>query len=314
MVDGKPRSRKRGEVTVRTRRFFQETTVLRRLFPVLSTQWFYFIKGVKKNRAHRRAFASFFSKPTPPWFNHVELETLNRCNGECSFCPVNRNAVQRPPARMSESLFEDIVRQLADIQYRRSVALYSNNEPLLDTRLPDFASLARKRLPKANMKLYTNGTLLTLDLFRRLIPNFNKFIVNNYNPAPEMHGNIQEIHDFCLTEEGRKLIAGKRVDIQLRNPESVLGTRAGNAPNREPIKKSVRALCAYPFTQFIVRPDGRVSLCCNDALGQMTLGDCNQESITEIWRGKISSQMRGAMAEKGRAGIPLCAKCDFVEY
>ena len=314
MADGKSRSRETGELEVLTRRFSQEDTLLRRLFPVLSTQLDYFIKGLRKDSLYRKNFSQFLSKPVAPWFNHIELETLNRCNGGCSFCPVNRNAVQRPLERMSESLFEDILRQLAEIGYRSGVSLYSNNEPLLDTRLPDFAAVARERLPHAYMKLYTNGTLLTLELFRRLIPNFNKFTVNNYNPAPEMYGNVQEIHDFCLTEEGGKLIAGKRVRIQLRNPESVLGTRAGNAPNREPLKKTVRALCAYPFKQFIVRPDGRVSLCCNDALGQMTLGDLNQESMADIWRGKVSSRMRGLMAEKGRAGIPLCAGCDFVSY
>ena len=26
-----------------------------------------------------------------PLFNHVEIETINRCNGICSFCPVNTN-------------------------------------------------------------------------------------------------------------------------------------------------------------------------------------------------------------------------------
>ena len=25
-------------------------------------------------------------------FNHIEIETINRCNGICSFCPVNRNS------------------------------------------------------------------------------------------------------------------------------------------------------------------------------------------------------------------------------
>lgn len=314
MADGKSRLHATGGLKMLTRRFSQEGAFLRRLFPVLSAQLNYFIKGVRKNSAYKKEFAHFLSRPSPPWFSHVELETLNRCNGECSFCPVNRKAAQRQLARMPESLFEDILRQLAEIRYKRGVSLFSNNEPLLDTRLPDFAAMARKRLPGATIKLYTNGTLLTLDLFRRLIPNFNKFTVNNYNPAPEMHGNIQEIHNFCLTEEGQKLIAGKNVRIQLRNPESVLGTRAGTAPNRERLKKSVRALCAYPFRQFIVRPDGRISLCCNDALGQMTLGDLMHESMADIWRGKISSHVRERMVEKGRAGIPLCARCDFVSY
>ena len=144
------------------------------------------------------------------------------------------------------------------------------------------------------------------------MPYFDKFTVNNYNPLPELHENIEEIRQYCRTDEGKRLITGKNVRIQLRNPASVLSSRGGNAPNCAPPSKPISAGCRYPFTQFIVRPDGRVSLCCNDALGQMTLGDLNEQSIAAIWRGDACTRIRAAMIEKGRAGIPLCARCDFV--
>ncbi len=157
-----------GKLSMMTRRFAQENTLLRRLFPALTARLDYLIKGVAKRRKYRSLVATFRDVSAPPWFKHVELETLNRCNGGCEFCPVNRKAAQRPLARMSEALFEDILRQLAEIRYAQGVSLYSNNEPLLDTRLPEFAALARERLPHARLKLYTNGTLLTLDMFRQL--------------------------------------------------------------------------------------------------------------------------------------------------
>ena len=190
------RSRSKGHGLEETgRRFAWENMVLRRLFPNLAAKLDYFINGLVKGPRYRRIVAQFANSPTPPWFSHVELETLNRCNGGCEFCPVNRNAVQRPLARMSESLFEDILRQLAAIRYNKGLSLYSNNEPLLATRMPDFAALAKKRPPRAYLKLYTNGTLLTLDLFRQIVPHLDKLTVNNYNPIPEMHENIKEIRD-----------------------------------------------------------------------------------------------------------------------
>ena len=36
---------------------------------------------------------------------NIEIETFNRCNATCQFCPVNRDADPRPMKRMEESLF-----------------------------------------------------------------------------------------------------------------------------------------------------------------------------------------------------------------
>lgn len=39
-------------------------------------------------------------------FLRIDIETINRCNGTCPFCPVNAKAEQRPYAKMSEDLFK----------------------------------------------------------------------------------------------------------------------------------------------------------------------------------------------------------------
>lgn len=62
-------------------------------------------------------------------FDHVEIETINRCNGNCSFCPVSRKSDTRKMAKMSRNLFVNIIDQLGDIDYKGKLALFSNNEP-----------------------------------------------------------------------------------------------------------------------------------------------------------------------------------------
>lgn len=42
-------------------------------------------------------------------FNHIEIETINRCNGVCSFCPVNVRNDSRTLALMPWNLFEKII-------------------------------------------------------------------------------------------------------------------------------------------------------------------------------------------------------------
>ena len=299
-------------LVVHNDRWTTESRLLWRLFPMVRARLYYPLRSVVRAWRIKADIDGFRKKSVPPLFSQVEIETQNRCNAACEFCPVNRNAPQRPYARMSEDMFSSILDQLAALRYTKALSLHSNNEPLLDNRLPSFAAEARTKLPKARIKMFTNGTLLSLDLFRTLMPNFDRIFINNYNDTPTMHPNIREIFDYCRTPEGEKLITGKSVVIQLRNPHVVLSSRGGNAPNRKPPSRPPSFKCVYPFKQFVIRPDGRVSLCCNDALGQMTLGDLNTQTLLETWRGDACTAVRNAMIEKGRAAIPLCAVCDYL--
>lgn len=298
-------------LVVSNERLKNEGNFLRRLAPVLYSKYLCVFGGMLNDARRRSYMDAFFSQCKPPLFTNVQIETLNRCNGECSFCPVNRHLDPRIPEHMSEELFESLVNQLSVLNYDKTFGFFSNNEPLLDQRLPAFIQEAKKRLPNASVTTVTNGTLLTTDLFRKIMPYLNTIIINDYNKEPGLHPNIKEVRNYCLTPEGQKIIAGKRVVIEMRNPERVLLSRGGTSPNREPISRPLKTLCLCFFLQFIVRPDGRISQCCNDALGKVTMGDLNEASVEEIWQGLFFTEARRVMAKKGRSGIPLCAGCDF---
>ena len=59
----------------------------------------------------------------------------------------------------------------------------------------------------------------------------------------------------------------------------------------------------------VVRPDGKVSLCCNDPLGRETMGDLNEQSIIDVWFGEKYTKTR-ELITKGPGYIAKCAKCD----
>lgn len=286
----------------------------RRWFPGAATRAYLGWIRLTRRRSARAFIRDFVDSPDPVWFNHVELETVNRCNGSCRFCPVSRGNDSRPFLKMDGGLFRDIVGQLADIGYGGYLGLFSNNEPLLDPRLADFAAVARRRLPHAHLNLSTNGSLLDEDRLRALLPHFDRIVVNNYNDRPLLHDNIRRLRDFCGGREGTRLLAGKTLEICLRGSRDVLTTRAGTAPNRARVRSPLKTPCALPFSQLVVRPDGRVSLCCNDALGRMTLGDLGSQGVSDVWFGPAFAAVRAAMLDKGRAGLPLCRGCDFVKH
>lgn len=96
--------------------------------------------------------------------------------------------------------------------------------------------------------------------------------------------------------------------ICIRKQNEVLYTRGGNAPNREHIDP-LNMRCTLPFQQMIIRPDGKLSLCCNDAYGELTLGDVSKNSILDEWYGAPYQRVRGSLFE-GRKNCDLCKKCD----
>lgn len=238
-------------------------------------------------------------------FNHIEIETINRCNGSCSFCPINHNVDPREKKIMDTSLFENIVEQLAAMDYAGRFATFSNNEPLLDERIIDFNRYARKRLPKARMHLFTNGTLLTLDKFIALTEVLDELIIDNYQQELQLIKPCQEIAAYCKEHPW----LARKVTIVLRKPHEVLTSRGGNAPNRKNVGDYGKDRCILPFRQMIVRPDGKISLCCNDAVGKYTLGDLKKESLLDIWNGPRFAMVRKCLYE-GRENWGNCRNCD----
>lgn len=241
-----------------------------------------------------------------PLFNKIEIETVNQCNNSCAFCPVNRNADIRKHTIMLMPLFERVVRQLAELNYKGCINLFSNNEPLLDPQLLERLIMTRKLLPNAYLFLYTNGLLMTPQKLLELLPYVNYIHINNYNSKPELlpsHKKLQEMLIDCQIPIGQ-------VEIHLRNNSECLSTRAGQAPNRIDTAQ-LTAPCILPFSQMVIRPDGKVSYCCNDAYGVYTMGDISSESLLEIWYGNAFEESRKHMLQ-GRGTTAPCCNCDML--
>lgn len=238
-------------------------------------------------------------------FHHIEIETVNRCNGVCSFCPINAKIDPRERMVMPEALFKKIIDELASIDYSGRIALFSNNEPLLDHRIIDFHQYVRNKLPNARMHLYTNGTLLTKEIFLALIEYLDELVIDNYQQDLKLIPSSEMIVDYYEQHPEIK----EKVTIVLRKPNEILTSRGGDAPNRTQVKIEEGISCVLPFQQMVIRPDGKVSLCCNDPLGKCTLGDASEESLIEIWYGEKYRELRECIAD-GRENFEHCKKCD----
>ncbi len=240
-----------------------------------------------------------------PLFSHIEIESYNRCNGSCAFCPVNKNMDPRKERFMTQELFYKIVDELSKLNYSGRFALFSNNEPYLDERFIEWNKYARKKLPYAQMHIFTNGTLLTLQKYIETVDYLDELIIDNYHPKLELIKPVKEIYDFCKNHSDYR----RKTTILLRNPNEILTSRGGTSPNRKQIIDYGKERCSLPFWQMIIRPSGECSLCCNDAIGQFTLGNVNDEDLVDIWYGERYKKVREALY-KGRENWGNCAQCD----
>ena len=240
-------------------------------------------------------------------FKTIEIETINKCNGDCHFCPVNKHVDTRNHQTMTEEMFDSILRQLAELNYTGHVNLYSNNEPFMDKRILSFMEKTKRALPNATKLIFTNGTLMSMDDFKKALVFLDYILIDAYSMDYSLEPNIAEIYDYCLENPD---IVGDKVKIIKKRKDAVLSSRGGQAPNKGRVELK-NTTCLLPFQQFVVRPDGGVSLCCNDALGKFTLGNVSNDKIIDIWRGELYQEIRETLAS-GREHISLCSGCDTI--
>lgn len=238
----------------------------------------------------------------------ISIETINRCNSTCSFCPANRDSDKRPFARMDEKLFHKIIGELSELEYDGYLNLYVNNEPFMDKRIEDWYIYAHEKLPKAKMLLYTNGTLITEERFKKIIPVIDKMFINNYSETLEVHDNVKKLIDYVKNTQE---LWDKDITVQIRYIKEILTNRAGEAPNNSRKIKNGK-ICIMPYTDFTIYPNGNVGLCCSDALEKTSYGNLNESSLYEIWTSDKYRKLREVIGNN-RDNYGFCEGCDFVD-
>ena len=282
-----------------------------KLYAVLSKVWRFINKGLIARIQYFFLFKNWDKKKKDgkiPLFTDIEIETLNICNGECSFCPVNKHVDPRKHIKMENEIFYKIIKELENLDYSGNVFLYSNNEPFIDTRIYDFIKYTKQHLKKATVIIYSNGTLLTVDGFKKAIEYLDELYIDNYNDAGIWLDNIAKIKDYY--QENKETI-NCACTFSMRKQNEILGSKGGEAPNTQG-KIRVQVLpCMLTHTQMVIRSDGGCSLCCNDPFGRFTLGNVHNNTLQEIWNSKEYDEIRNKL-RKSRSLIEKCKYCDAI--
>ena len=253
----------------------------------------------------------FNSSEEKPLFRLVNIETINRCNGSCAFCPANARSEKRSLKKMDEMMYKNIINQLAEISWEGQIFLNVNNEPLLDKNIIEYARYAKETLgSNVLLSMFTNGTLLTIEKLEKLAEYLDILIINNYGERYSLNENNRKIYKYV--KKNRKYFENIDITINRRYSQEILATRAGSAPNKKEKNNNVNSPCIYPFTDLTIFPDGKVGLCCNDCFEVTDYGNINEEKLIEIWNSQKFDVVRNRM-EKGRNYFEFCKECDVID-
>lgn len=281
---------------------------LKKLFPNACSEAYLRMNFLLRRGKTKRFINNFMNSEFVPQPQMVLIETINRCNSTCAFCPANKNDDIRPFVKMSDDDFKKIISDLKDWGFKGMVSLYVNNEPLLDNRIIWMHQYVKDELPDCKIKLFTNGTLLKTDIFKKLIKNVDYFVINNYSDNTHLHSNVREIVNLA-----KKKYDDKTIIIRKRYIKDVLTNRMGEAPNKG-THGIVKEPCLMPFTDVVIFSNGNYGLCCNDAQEKTKLGNIRDYSVKEIWEDNTCGY--GAIRNRiyqGRDKYEMCCKCDFID-
>ncbi|MBQ6019534.1 MAG: SPASM domain-containing protein [Clostridia bacterium] len=238
----------------------------------------------------------------------VEVETINKCNGVCSFCPNNRYADQSPAQVMTEDVFRKIVTDLAARDYNGIFFFNGNNEPFLDKSICDRIDYVRQMLPRARLEVFTNGSLLTDAILDRIAGKLDLLLINNY------------CEDYTLNEGSKRAIAHYRANrerygdteviVEYRYVRQLLTNRGGEAPNKKNSSRVHRSLCLVPFEESYIFADGVMGLCCNETRRLVEFGSVTENDVFDLFESPRLQEIRRQLAQ-GRDRCEFCKYCDF---
>ena len=262
-------------------------------------------------------------------FNVIQIETQHGCNYKCVCCP--NKYVMPFFDKMSESLFKKIIDELGTMDFSGRISPYFFNEPTLDLRLPEFIKYIKKTVPRAIVKFNTNASVLRGKVAQDIVDaGLDAIEVSVYTVRPEeyqiLHGTkvpFEEVKENIINF--RKIFKGS-ISVYVvgglgtssrQDMEDALGipvgvapriNRGGNIEGGTPLK---RDSCKEPYLQMYIDHTGKAVACCMDFYSTVVLGDCNNQTLKDIWYGDAYNNIRNIFKENPENIPDICKKCDY---
>jgi len=241
-----------------------------------------------------------------PLFAIFEINVCGLCNRKCSFCP---RATYYPNTKeyLSIKLWEKVVKEVASLQFNGVFLLSAFSEPLMHPELDQIIAIAKMYCPKCKVEVVTNGDFLTERRLKSLYETgVDTTLISLYDGAYQV--------DKFNNMRKKSGIAAERIVLRKRYT-----TGEFNKTNRGGlVDEGVRyQLSEYPLIRECYLPcytllmdyDGLAYICTHDWGKKLCTGNLSEQSVVDVWIGKIMMSARFNLINKNRAQAP-CNVCN----
>lgn len=242
---------------------------------------------------------------TEKLFHEVDIEINHACNRTCWYCP-NESKSRNEKGEMPPEVFQEIIRQLKEIQYKGKIFFHFYNEPLLCSRLLEYVEYTRLELPQVKMELVTNGTLLTKEMFNKLsAKGVDQFTITKHEGVARLP--IEDFINDLAVDEKKKVNLKDYTLLHLSN-------RAGSVSKISENKKlPLDRPCFIPSCIVVITNKGNVLVCYEDYDQLSAKGNIMNASLFDIWNSESYVEFRNDLKNGKREKYKLCAGCDNIK-
>lgn len=239
---------------------------------------------------------------------------------------------------MSMDLYRKIMDDAASITEITEVCITGLSESLLDPHLVERVQYTRRVMPDSFINIYTNGTYLTQERYKRLQDAGLDMILVSLNAADaETRKRVMGLDDWetVIGNINAAIAAETTCKVHIRavcNPDSftpeasqvlydlwgwrehggrVQTVREGNwtGDNRTVRGFTPNECCDRAIGQIYITFEGKVTTCCQDPLGKMVFGDMNGQSLREVYNSEKYLQFREDHSADQADKWDICKGC-----
>lgn len=265
----------------------------------------------------------------------VSVETTNRCNARCKFCP--NNSLARDRRIMSDDLFKKIINDCKEFPLK-AIEPFLQGEPFMDPHIFDRLAYINEQLPETALRLYSNGAALTKaksDMLREL--NVDKLYISLNSVNKEKYEDIVGLPFERTMENVRALCAhdpkgpvAKTITLRITLLDNTtekeiadfkalckeLGVRSmmvglfnykGDIPSNLPVPNFP---CEH-IDRLDILSNGHTTLCCMDQEGEYGWGDVINHSVLEVFNSPAAKRVREMHRSGQRKALMPCSRCNL---
>lgn len=271
---------------------------------------------------------------------HVDIEVTNICDLRCVMC--ERRFMSRPQGMMSFDLFKKIIEECSCIGVD-SCKMNLWGESLLH---PDLVNMIKYVKDNSNIvtQFNTNANKLNPDKSIELIKaGLDKLTISFDGITKKTYESIRVNGDFNKVLANIESLIQNKIKLSsktpfltiqiIRMPENEpeldsfveywrdkvdfisvtnIGATAGSSEilshSLRQRSEKERVSCQQLWQRLSILWDGKVTVCCNDYNGFLTLGNYGESSLTDYWHSKKLNNLRQKHKKHDFSNI-ICRKC-----